>query len=298
MNNENQCIFVSSRGILRSCDVHSLIPKSSVLNLANYSFDSLRDGCSIYVCGTALKHFLRIIPRIPCKFILVSGDCDETIWNILSSSEYSLLINNENLIHWFSQNCGINGHSKLSIMPIGLDYHTISSNESHHWGTHKTPLEQESQLIELRQNMKPFYERQVKAYSNFHFSLNNKYGAERKKAINEIPRELVFYEPVFLQREESWKKQTNYAFIISPPGGGYDCHRTWEALILGCIPIIIALPINDVFVDLPVLVVEEWKEVTQELLEKTIMEFKTKKFNYDKLLLSYWTNKIKNPPKK
>ena len=29
-----------------------------------------------------------------------------------------------------------------------------------------------------------------------------------------------------------------YTFILSPAGIGLDCHRTWEALCLGCIPIV------------------------------------------------------------
>merc|ERR1712224_729712 len=30
-----------------------------------------------------------------------------------------------------------------------------------------------------------------------------------------------------------------HKFVISPPGGGYDCHRTWVALALGVVPIIL-----------------------------------------------------------
>lgn len=32
----------------------------------------------------------------------------------------------------------------------------------------------------------------------------------------------------------------DYAFIASPPGNGEDCHRTWEALYLGSIPIVLS----------------------------------------------------------
>lgn len=38
--------------------------------------------------------------------------------------------------------------------------------------------------------------------------------------------------------------------------------------------------------------VKEWSDVTKELLETTVNTFKDKKFNYDKLLMSYWVNKI------
>jgi hypothetical protein len=73
-----------------------------------------------------------------------------------------------------------------------------------------------------------------------------------------------------------------------------DCHRTWESLCLGCIPIIKAPNFSQLFENLPVLIVNDWKEVTQELLNKTINDFKTKLFNHEKLNLKYWVNKIKN----
>ena len=38
--------------------------------------------------------------------------------------------------------------------------------------------------------------------------------------------------------------------------------------------------------------VNEWSDITQELLDKTIIEFKNKTFNYDKLSLQYWTKQF------
>ena len=46
------------------------------------------------------------------------------------------------------------------------------------------------------------------------------------------------------------------------------------------------------FEDLPVLVVNNWGEITEELLHQTIELFKTKEFNYEKLKSSYWKNMI------
>jgi hypothetical protein len=93
-------------------------------------------------------------------------------------------------------------------------------------------------------------------------------------------------------------KQKDFAFIISPHGGGYDCHRLWEALILGCIPIVKTSPIDKLYQDLPVLIVQSWSDVTMDLLVKIIEEFKikelNKEFKYEKLALSYWMNRIRN----
>jgi hypothetical protein len=46
------------------------------------------------------------------------------------------------------------------------------------------------------------------------------------------------------------------------------------------------------FEDLPVLIVRDWREVSRELLDKTINDFKNRNFNYEKLKLDFWVNKI------
>ena len=50
-------------------------------------------------------------------------------------------------------------------------------------------------------------------------------------------------------------------FVISPPGNGPDCHRTWEALYLGATPIVISesWPFNHLA--LPVLIINSWDEL-------------------------------------
>lgn len=77
-------------------------------------------------------------------------------------------------------------------------------------------------------------------------------------------------------------------YVISPPGNGIDCHRTWEALYIGCIPIVIKNKIYDKWVDLPILQVNDYSELNNGLLES----FSKKEFNFDKLNLNYWKNII------
>jgi hypothetical protein len=301
MNTENQCIFVSSRGILNSCEIKSLNPCSSISVLNQYSknINMVQDGTTIYVCTSALRYFIQtLFNQIMFKFILVTGDSDENCYtDILNESDFNKFINNSKVIHWFSQNC-ISKHDKLTKIPIGLDYHTISNNKLPSWGPQMTPLEQERELIQLRHSMKPFYERKqlTTAYSNFHFQVHTRYGYDRIDAIKSILKDLVYYEPIQTTRLSSWTTQLQYAFVVSPHGGGYDCHRTWEALLLGCIPIVKTSAIDSLFEDLPVLIVKEWEHVTEELLKQTIRSYQDKMhtFNFDKLLLSYWTNMFKS----
>jgi hypothetical protein len=99
-----------------------------------------------------------------------------------------------------------------------------------------------------------------------------------------------------MPRTKIWKEMVNYSFAFSPWGNGPDCHRHWEILCLGCIPIIKSFGDNKMFEDLPVLIVKEYSDVTQQLLDETMALFKDTNFNYNKLLLRYWVDKFSNPP--
>ena len=49
-------------------------------------------------------------------------------------------------------------------------------------------------------------------------------------------------------------------FCISPRGNGLDCHRTWEALYLGTIPVVTRSALTDHFSDIPMVVLDDWSE--------------------------------------
>jgi hypothetical protein len=292
--------FVSSRGLLKSCDYISQTPQSSTRQLINYpSFDIIKNikNPTIYICSSAIQNFIQVLlSTINFKFILVSGDCDETIPNeILSSENFNKFINDDRLVHWFCQNI-IAKHPKITIMPIGLDYHTMTTRDI--WGPITSCLDQEKILNSIIKNSKPFYKREIKCYANFHFFMTTKYGYDRKDAFANINKEIVFYEQHHVSRLVTWNKQKEYAFVICPHGGGFDCHRNWEALCLGCIPIVKTSAIDHLYDDLHVLIVNNWNDITQELLEQTIARFKKKhkknEFNYKKLSLKYWTHLFKS----
>ena len=122
--------------------------------------------------------------------------------------------------------------------------------------------------------------------------MNTAYGYDRIDAINQIPKELVYYEPAKIPRKETWTKQIQYAFVISPHGNGLDCHRTWEAIALGCIPIVKTSGLDPLFEGLPVWIVSAWSEVTQDNMSAKINEFKEKEFRLERLTLDYWRKVI------
>jgi hypothetical protein len=296
---ENLCYFVNSRGLLKSCNFHSNNPKSSCNSDSKYLYfmlNNMYDGMSIYVCSDLLCFFVNLIlPKINKNFILVTGDSDLCVpIEALTMTQTTKLVNSPFLIRWFAQNTRIQDNDKIIQMPIGLDYHTISNNPSSSWklpSENHLPGSQELTLVNIKENSKPFYDRNTKIYVNF--SKNSDRFGDRNLALEKISKELLEINDKFIPRTYTWKYITKFAFVLSPFGTGMDCHRTWETLCLGSIPIVRAPHFKKLFEDLPVLIVENWEDVTQELLDKTIADFSKKTFNYDKLKLSYWINRIK-----
>ena len=232
------------------------------------------------------------------------GDSDIPIPNTKFNIEFiHWLLNHPMIKRWYCQNLCYTAQN-LFPLPIGLDYHTLSF--MYIWGEKQTsPMIQEQQLFDIKEISTPFWERKSKCYINFKGCIKHddgmlvEYADIRKAAIDTINSDLCFIDVEKVSRTVSWKKQTEYAFVVSPPGNGLDCHRTWEALNLGCIPILIRIILTketewqyDCYKDLPVLIVDQWEDITQDLLDTTITEFREKEFNYDKLTLKYWVDKI------
>ena len=101
---ENNCEFVSSRGILKSCSIRADNPLSSCDTAIEY-LENMRqhDNMSIYVCSHLLRTFvLRYLPRINHKFYLVSGDSDLAVPDEALREELTTkLLQNEYLITFY-----------------------------------------------------------------------------------------------------------------------------------------------------------------------------------------------------
>lgn len=97
-----------------------------------------------------------------------------------------------------------------------------------------------------------------------------------------------------LSLEEYKKQLDNHKFIICPRGNGIDTHRLWESLYHGIIPIVENRIYCKCLEDLPVLIVDSFKNINEEFLNNKFQEFSNKNFNMEKLKIDWWIQKIKN----
>ena len=297
---ETHCQLVSVYALMKSASHRSPMPSSDFGGLSPNWYLNLFPGCILHVCSQALPEFMKkVLPNINVPFKLLTNNSDSTIPN---DYDCQVILDNPFLLKWYAQNC-VGTHDKFVKIPIGLNYHSMvpserkkhlwSKPEQHRWGwgTTKYATEQEADIVNLKNSSKPFWQRQIKGYGNYQFVNKTRYGlVDRHDALQSVSRDLVFYEPIKVTRDVCWKNMIQHAFVISPHGNGLDCHRTWEALCLGCIPIVKTSGLDSLFDDLPVWIVSNWSDVTQENMVKKIEEFKTKTFKYEKLTMAYWRN--------
>ena len=293
--------FINSRSILFSCDIHPENPQSSIANTAylNSIPQKLREfeNCSahnqpttIYVASDGIPYFVEhILGKINTPFILVTGDSDLPINHLTLGDNLENLLNNPNMLCWFAQNRDIT-HAKLFSLPIGINIHNLWSNPLEWGGGFILPAMQELQLRTIAQDARKLSLREAKIFCNWHFSIDR---ADRKQCLEEIDHSLCYFQENPLSMAKSWELQSQFQYVLSPHGAGLDCHRTWEALILGCIPVIKHSSIDDLFIDLPVIIVHDWQEIQPGFFERASGQLDGKKLNFEKLYMQYWKSIIK-----
>jgi hypothetical protein len=69
-------------------------------------------------------------------------------------------------------------------------------------------------------------------------------------------------------------------FVISPPGNGPDCHRTWESIYMGAVPVVLKEHLGrSLWEGMPILAVdtfEDFLEMSDDLLWNTYAELASK----------------------
>jgi len=213
-----------------------------------------------------IEYFVSVIlPHLNEKFVIITHNGD------LCSGKNIVLLNHPLLVRWYGQNMD-NMSDKTVGIPIGLENKiwkrvnfTILESLSKQPKTKLMYLNFSSHTNPERKNIMQYF-------------LNNGFTKNESLPWNQYIEDL-----------------SHYKFALSPFGNGVDCHRTWECLYLNVIPIVIYNNSMKHFTDLPILFVRYLDEINPVFLEKTYDKyFKNKKFQMDKLDMSYWQNEIQN----
>jgi hypothetical protein len=116
-----------------------------------------------------------------------------------------------------------------------------------------------------------------------------KYGYNRRKIEYNLTMKGIYNLP-FVRRETYWRALLDHKFIISPEGNGIDCHRHYEALMAGCIPIVEDNPlIREKYAGCPVVYTKKYLDINESYLQKKYEEMLDTTYDFSCLFLSNYT---------
>lgn len=256
----SKSIFISEK------NAASVTYKSTMLHIS--------DGDTIF-CRTdyidELFYLIKKTEKINLK--LITHQTDE---NISSKLVQKLP---KNFSFWFGINKDTNSQKVISI-PIGLAGDFADKN------LHiKNFNEKKIKKFDLKS-------KEPKIYINFQKNTNN---IERGLAINTLKESerVVISEPN-LSKSEYKKDLEKFIFVLCPWGNGYDTHRIWETLYAGSIPIVKPHNTFEYLENLPVLFINDYKDLLNYDLDNFVEEFKVDNYDFEKLFIEYWISIINN----
>ena len=266
-----------------------------ISNIRTYGFAN-RIGLQ-YVCLTGypqiIQHFFQeVIQKFNSKIVLIIIESDV----VKLTPEW---LEYPQLQHCFTWNKPFH-HRNLSALPIGLNYNR-QYDAITNWLSKQTSISLVDTKL-LCMNYSPSTDPSRVKLIEY---AKHKW-ADFCTILDFIPNARVYKIPSHIEGQitvpvtnpECYTQWSKYKFVISPRGAGEDCHRTWEALLIGCIPIVLSSNLNELYQDLPILVVNSWTEINRELLEKAYIEIEVKKrnniYNMRKTTVSYWAERFQS----
>jgi len=190
----------------------------------------------------------------------------------------------DNILLWYAQNVNYKNENLIPL-PIGLE---------NHCGPSKGKYIDLKFLKEYNQDYGIKEKILDKVYCNF----CPKSHPDREDAKNFfLDTDLGYFDDYGISYKDFNNNLSKYLFVASPRGNGIDCHRTWEALMMGSIPIVKKHFMFDSYKNLPIIQVENWSDLLNtNILNEFIAKYKNGELfkNMEELTMDYWFNKIEN----
>jgi hypothetical protein len=220
----------------------------------------------LFLYAHLLKSFEQKIKFFANPFTLITHNSDYNLTN--SDPVVQKILESDNLVCWWGQNlCFI--HPKMRFLPIGL------ANTM--WDHGK-----------IENFMGVSTDKTEDIYFNFNIHTNRE---KREHCYNVLKTQLPFLP--MLPVDQNINRLAQYKWCICPEGNGVDTHRLWEAMYLGCIPIVLKSPFIDTLMhytegELPIYVIDTWSDLTN----LNFPNFVRNKFMNKWLKLTFFKNQI------
>jgi len=246
----------------------------------------------------------------PHPITLVLNNNHDRSWpeDLDNRTNFELILNETNLHAVYAGNARkLDGYPKLKPLPIGFKWQyrktTLfgepkdgrSAVYANNTGT--TPEEVETLFLSKERTPTVYFRSMMNSNRRTRLYVRDTPALQMMRysipdLLNNTAKNSMAWNLGKITTEEYFQELKKHSFIVSPPGNGLDTHGTWEALSAGCIPIVPKSPLDSLFEDLPVWLVESWDEVTDESVERMHEEMRGKTYKWEKLFVPYWQEEI------
>ena len=211
-----------------------------------------RGGDVVFCKIDEVLRFFESVRLTRRKIILVTGEGD------LPCDSFRQKFLPANVAHWFATNV-TQRNPRVSALPLGL-------------GSTRSPTTLHA--AEIACSREAGAQRDRWLYVNFRSDTNPAIRQPAFQYFKDHPGvgEWITFQPP-LERGNNAKfldALVRHRFVLCPPGNGVDTHRMWESLLAGAIPVVIRSLAMEPFSHLPVLFVDDYRQVTRELLGEAL----------------------------
>lgn len=309
--------------------------ENAVLADTNYFIaNSIGNRSSVYVFSPDLNLFLDTFFKLPktSKITVAIGmEDDGAPFDIFRSMKFTMrqFLNDERLNKLFVQNYDLFGcnpitticsdvtkeevaafEKKVFPLPIGLDLHTFAGKgDMNRQEFQQKFCKQRKVISKMQLQSQSFAEKDLAAVVAFecNFDDNLIYRVRGRSEVCKLAMQhnasgMIVHAAK--KNEEGpltfWTALRNNTFALAPFGRGLDTHRLWEILNLRSIPIVLTSPIDRLYINYPIVIVQSWAEVFKPGSLKAyksdiVARFGPEPFTADvvhRLSLQYWVEEF------
>lgn len=118
-------------------------------------------------------------------------------------------------------------------------------------------------------------------------------GVNRRSILKTLESASIYNQSV--RSDEYFRIIPTYKFVISPEGNGIDCHRHYEALMAGSIPIVEDNElIRKKYGNCPILYTKDYSEITPEYLDRKYSEMLDAVWDFSSLFLDSYDQPVQD----
>ena len=295
-----------------ACDAQGCNYEPSVLRAGDCVAVDMRDAATGEATILPIKRFLVQLDDLSAPVVLVTHNGDLSMPDVDSHMPYepawprvgfSRFLEHPNLAAWFASNCYWEGYPaglprpvKLTCVPIGIE-NRYNAQPGHNVTKHSTLSQQATELQRLHTT--PWH---PTPWHSLPFYLGTSQALMVDVEEHPLKPECALalaalggkpWVTRWSGEHDNWAAAVrSHRFMLCPAGHGQDTHRTWRALLLGAVPVLKTSAMDSMYDGLPVVIVQNWMDVTLELLQREWDRLRTQPFHMDRVLWPYWRDKV------